>query len=425
MTKNHLEVLSRYALFRDKETEAGVPSETGGVSVALDAGSGINSKLYTFHDGEAITGSELPVNIYAAARESSGKLSQGKAKPDLIAFVLAYFFGQCSSTSVGSSAYKHAMSSAPGLELPSFTALQRRGANVFTERTAGNYIESFSLELGEGWVSLSAEITGTGHREANYSHETVTAPANASSITLSENAVQGGSPSERVENVYRVRARDVGSQVWQALSISAVSADAPAVISFAGPLGTTSDDVEYHVDYLPEGPDWCTFPDYIDESPLKLTDARVVVDGHYDGSALQGGVELARFLEGFSISGKNNLEIKRFPGEEGPAACAVRGRRELSISLAESLRDSIRQYQADNPCNEQLSVAFVLQGAEIDEGTGTRFGAELIFPKVGIMEAPVESQNGRLVQAGDLVVMDDGVNGGVVVNCFNRQAGYL
>lgn len=425
MSKNYLEILSRVALFRDKESEPGQPSETGGVSLELDSGSGIKSKVAASHDGEAISGSELPAFIYAAERESSGKLSQEKAKPDFLAFVLAYFFGQCSSTLVADTAYKHAISPAPGLEPPSFTAIQRRGANIFTERLSGNYIESLSMELGEGWVSMAADVTGTGHRETNYFHESVTAAANATSITLSENAVEGGSGAERMANLYRVRAKDAGSEVWQALQVSSVSADTPAVIEFVAPLGSGSEDVDYHVDYIPAQPDWCTLPGYIDESPLKLTDALVLVDAYYDGSALQGGTELAASLESFSISGKNDLVIKRFPGAEGPAACALRGKREISISLTESLRDSIRQYQADNPQAEHLAVAFVLQGAEIDAGSGYRLGAELIFPKVGIMEAPIEAQSGRLAQAGDLVVMDDGVYGGVLINCYNRQSGYL
>ncbi|MFO8056103.1 MAG: hypothetical protein R6V10_02255 [bacterium] len=425
MTKNYLEVLSRFALFRDKEAEPGQSSESGGVSVAMDAGSGIKSKLSASHDGDSVSGSELPTAIYAFAREASGKLSQEMAKPDFLAFVLAYFFGECSSVLAGTTAYRHSISPCQELEPPSFTAVQKRGANIFTERLSGNYIESFSLELGEGWVSLSADVTGTGHRQTNYMHEMVTAPANANSITLSENAVEGDTEAERMANVYRVRAKDAGSEVWRLLSISSVSADTPVVISFAEPLGTSSDNVDFHVDYIPEEPAWCSLPGFIDESPLKLTDARLMVDAHYDGSSLQGGEELAVSLESFSISGKNNLEIKRFPGDSGPAACGLRGKREITISLTESLRSSVRQYQADNPDTEQLSVAFLLQGAEIDEGEGYRFGAEIIFPKVGIMEAPIETQAGRLAQAGDLVVMDDGAYGGVLINCFNRQSGYL
>lgn len=425
MTKNAMEITGRIALFRDGESEPGEPSTTGGVSVDLDAGSGIISSALVEHDADTVHGSELPTRIYSPHREAAGSLSQKRAKPDFLAFALAYFFGECSSSLVGASAYKHEITAAQNPCLPSFTAVQRRGAQVFKERLSGNYIEAFTLDIGEGWVSLSAEVIGTGHREVNYEHETVSAPANSLSITLAANGVQGADGEERLANVYRVRARDVGSQEWTVLQVVSVSGDVPAVIQFSQAVGSSTGNIDFHVDYLPVEPAWCTLPDPVDESPLRLVDARVVVDGYFDGSALKGGEELAGELTAFSVSGKNGLELSHFPGASGPAAAARRGKRELSIALTESLRDTVRQYQTDHPDTEHLSLALVIKGAEIDPGGGVRFGADLIFPRCGILKAPVTVQGGRLAQAGDLVVMDDGVYGGIVVRCYNRQTGYL
>lgn len=423
--KNNLEIMSRIAVFRTAETEAGTPSESSGVSVDLDSGSGIKSILAAAHDGDTVHGSELPARIVASHREASGTLSQKRAKPDFLAFVLAYFFGECVSGQVSGTAYRHEIFPAGGPYLPTFTAVQRRGADLFTERLAGNYIEGFTLSLAEGWVSLSADVIGTGAREVNYERESVTAPANAPSITLTANAVEGSTAAARLANVYRVRARDAGSEAWQTLDVVSVSADAPAVIAFAKALGETGDDVEYQVDYIPAEPDWCALPDPVDESPLKLTEARVVVDGWFDGSDLMGGEELKAEVMGFTITGKNNLELKHFPGESGPAAVAARGGLSLAVSLTESLRDTVRAWQCDHPETELVSLALKVRGAEIEPGSGAYFGGEIIFPRCGILAAPVEVQGKRLALAGDLVVMDDGTYGGVIVRCFNRQTGYL
>jgi hypothetical protein len=423
MAKNDLEIFSRIAVFRTKETEPGEPSTSSGVALDLESGSGIKSAPAVSHDGDTVHGSELPARLYASHREAAGSLSQKTAKPDFMAFVLSYFFGECDSTLVGTTAYEHTISPTQDPSLPSATVIQRRGADIFTERLSGNYIEGFTLELGDGWVSCSAEVMGTGNREVNYERETISAPANAPSITLASNGVEGDTAAERLANVYRVRAKDVGSEVWEVLEVVSVSEAVPAVITFEQALGQSGTNVDYYVDYIPVEPSWCTIPDAIDESPLKLVEAKVVVDGYFDGSDLQGGEELKADVLGFSISGKN-LELRRFPGASGPAACAVRGGRELTVSLTESLRDTVRQYQADHPETEHVSVALLIRGAQIDSG-GEYFGAEIIFPCCGIIEAPVVVEGRRLAQAGDLVVMDDGQYGGVIIRCYNQQDGYL
>lgn len=421
--KNNLETMSRIALFRDRETEPGAPATTGGVSVDLDLGSGIKSALAVEHDGDTIRGAELPTRLYAAERKAAGALAQKRAKPDFLAFVLAYFFGECRSAAAGAG-YRHEISPTAGLELPTFTAIQRRGATVFTERLSGNYLEGFSLELGEGWVSLSAEVLGTGGREVSYAHETVTAPANTLTLTLAD-GVTGASAAERRANVYRVRARDVGSEVWTVAAVESVSGAAPAVITLAEAVGSTAGEIDFEVDYLPTAQPWCALPAAVDESPLRLVDARVVVDGWFDGEELVGGEELQAELLGFTVTGKNNLELRRFPGDAGPAALALRGGRELTVTLTESLRDTVLLYQADHPETEKLALALRIQGAPIAGAGGLCFGAELIFPRCGILAAPVTTSGKRLAQAGDLVVLDDGTYGGAVVRCFNLQTGYL
>jgi hypothetical protein len=427
MAKNFLEQTGRLALFRDREDPKGTPETGNGVSLDLDQGSGLGLARTIEDNRDQITGGEGPSEIYYGGHTAAGKLSQKRVKPDFLALVLAHFFGACTSTSVGTSAFRHAITPLPDLDHPSFTLVQRRGHSILKERLAGNHIEGFTLELGESWASLSAEVKGWGKREVNYFQEVISAPANSTSITLAANAVEGGDAAERLENVFRVRAKDVGVEVWSLPGVSGVSGDTPAVLSLRSAVGTSADPIDFHVDYIPQEPAWCTFPPAVDESPLKLVEAKVVVDGYYNGTDLVGGEVISADALSFSIAGTNNLVIKHAPDGSGAlhAVQSLRGGRQVTIKLSEKLKNTIRQYQLDHADTERLAVALVLQGAEIDPGSGIRFGAELIFPSCGILAATIAVHDKFLAQEGDLIVLDDGVYGGAIIRCYNRQAGYL
>jgi len=427
MAKNFLEQTGRIAVFRDREDPKGNPETAHGVALDLEPGSGLGLNRIIEDNRDQITGVEGATEIFYSGHTASGKLSQKRAKPDFLAFVLAHFFGACASTAVGASAYRHAITPLAELDHPSFTLVQRRGNSILKERWAGNHIESFTLELSESWASLSAEVKGWGKRELNYFHEIVPAPANSTQIALADNAVEGASAAERLENVFRVRARDAGSEVWTLPGVSAVSDADPAVISLKSAVGTSSEPIDFHVDYIPKEANWCVFPAAVDESPLKLVEARVVVDGYYNGTELIGGEVICADALSFSISGTNNLDIQHVPDGSGAlhAAQSLRGGRKLSIKLSEKLKNTIRQWQADHAEAERLAVALILQGAEIDPGGGVSFGAELIFPSCGILAAPIAVHDKFLAQEGDLIALDDGIYGGVIIRCYNRQTGYL
>jgi hypothetical protein len=378
-------------------------------------------------DRDLITGSEGPTGIFYASHTASGKLGQKRAKPDFITLVLAHFFGACESTSVGTSAYRHTITPLGDLDHPGFSLIQRRGNSIMKERYSANHIEGFALDLGESWVSLSADIRGWGKRDVNYEHEIVSAEANSTQITLAENAVEGGDDAERLENVFRVRAKDVGEDNWTVAQVVSVSSATPAVITLSEAVGTSTDLIDFHVDYIPEEPSWCAFPDRIDESPLKLMDAKVVADGYYNGTDVVGGEVLSSSILKFSVQGTNEINIQHVPDASGAlhAGESLRAGRIVSIRLSEKLKNTIRQYQLDHAESEHISLYLQLRGAEIDTGTGIYFGADLIFPRCGIINAPLSVSGKHLSQEGDLIVLDDGTYNGVIIKCYNQQSSYL
>ncbi len=427
MSKNFLEAMGRIAVFRAKEQSLGEPQAGSGVSLALDLGSGLGLERTIEDDRDQLRGVELATSLYHAGSTASGKLSQKRAKPDFLSLVLAYFFGSISSREVATGIYEHVISPSPELDPPSFTLVQRRGDSILKERFSGNLIEGFSLDLGESWVGMSAEVKGIGKRETNYTHETVSTPADSLELTLAANGVEGLSAAERLENVFRVRAKDTGSNVWKVCKVTGVSAATPAVLTLEEAVGESSDPIDFHVDYLPTEPAWCDFPGEVDESPLRLVDAQVIVDGYFNGNEVLGGEIISGDLLGFSLQGKNNLEIRKLAdGSNDPwASEAVRGQREIALKLSERLRNTIRQWQADHAESEQLSVHLRIRGTEIEPGSGYYFGADLIFPKCGILNAPIAVAGKILASDGDLLVMDDGNYGGVFIRAWNQVSGYL
>ncbi len=425
MSKIFLEQAGRIALFRNKESPKGAPQTSNGVTIDLDSGSCMGLDRVVEDDRDLVSGREGPGEIFYLSHTASGKLSQKRAKPDFLAFVLAHFFGSCESTSAGTSAYMHTVTPLGEIDHPGFTLLQRRGRSIMKERYSANHIAGFTLDLGESWVSLSADIKGWGKRDVNYEHEIVSAAANSTQITLSQNAIEGADEAERLENLFRIRAKDVGEDNWTVASVSGVSSATPAVITLSEAVGTSTDNIDFHVDYIPEEPSWCTFPDRIDESPLRLVDAKVVVDGYYNGSGVVGGETVSGELLGFSVQGANEIIINHVPDASGAlhAGESLRGGRLVTLRLSEKLKNTIRQYQMDSA--DYLSIYLQLRGAEIDPGGGVYFGADLIFPRCGIISAPVTVSGKILAQEGDLIVLDDGVYDGVIVKCYNKQSSYL
>ena len=427
MPKNILELLGKIGVCRAKESSLGVPQTQSGASVAFDLGSGLGIERAVEDNRDQIRGIELPTRLFATGQTASGKLNQKRAKPDFLAFALAYFFGQVTTQQVASGIYQHTITPAESIYLPSFTLFQRRGDSILKERFAGNLIESFDLDLGESWVGLNANVKGIGKREVNYFHETVTAPENTHQITLAQNGVEGDTAAERVENIFRVRAKAFGSSAWTVCKVTAVSAAAPAVIAIENAVGPGANPISFHIDYIPIEPAWCDFPAFWEESPLRLVDAQLIVDGYFNGSSVAGGEVISKDLLGFTVSAKNDLDIRKLADGSGElcASDAIRKGREITVKLSERLRTAVLQWQWDHPETEQLSLYVRIRGAEIVPASGYYFGADIVFPLCGIVKMPVAVNGKVLAQEGDLIVMDDGSYGGAFIRVWNQVSAYL
>lgn len=431
-TKNYITQLGKIAVMRTKESTKGdaIGTGSGGVTMDMDAGSMISLEREIENNAEQIHGSELPTETYYGRHTAVGSLSQEKAKPDFLAFILSFFLGAASSTAAGTTGYKHTFTRLTAdPDHPSFTFQQRLGDSILKERFAGNHISVVTIEFGDGpWVSASADIVGWGKKDENFVRETITTAALATTAELSED-VHGSTDAERLESFFELRAKDTDADLWKYPVVSAVSDADPAVITFSPAVGTGAGDVDLEVTYLEDEDDlaWCTFPAKISESPLKVTDCELRFHGLWDGSSFSGGrpIPVDEGL-GMSIAMNNEITIHHGPDASG-SLYATDSHREgvnFEITITKKMKDAIIQASMDKGDQENIAVRLLLQGAEIDSGEGFYFGGEIIFPRCRLASAAIGDAGKIKQEVPVLQVMDDGTYGGIIAIIYNQVSAY-
>jgi len=424
MSKDYREALSCIWLYRDAESPKGTAATTGGVTKPFDSGCGFRLMRDTSDDSDEIAGREGASQLFRAALTAEGSLKQTRARPDFCLFTLAYFFGQISSEASGAAGYKHTISPLDDPDHPAFTAARRSGSSIMKERFVHNLVKGFTCSLGDAWVGMQADVVGSGKRDVNYTKEIVTAAENATQLTLASNAVEGDTAAARLENVRLVRVKEVGEQSWTVVTVTAVSDATPAMLSINA-AGDTGTNVDYEIYYHPEEASWCDPPSTLDESPLRLVESKVVVDGYFDGSDIVGGISLGGDLVSCEVKGENEIDLVHVPDAGGDlfASESWRVSRTITLKLSRRFRDIVRQVQLDE--NEIISVLLRVQGALIPDGGGARYGFDLIFPRVGIVDAPVTVSEKILAEEGDLRVLVDETYGMGMVIGYNTVSSYL
>jgi hypothetical protein len=201
---------------------------------------------------------------------------------------------------------------------------------------------------------------------------------------------------------------------------TAVSADTPAQITISAPGGTTSD-VTYKVLYIPSEPSWCTFPSRVTESPLRVSKMTLTLGGKWNGTTYQEGKSVCKSFKQIEWTFNNNLDISFQPCQTGDyAGRAFRPARSQTLRIDREMRETILQTAIDN--NETLSLYLLAEGALYDGAN--KYSVEIIFPSVGILNAPVNVDGKVLGEAGDIIIFEDTTYGSVIVNVQNLVATY-
>lgn len=405
-----------------RETAINTP-QTLSHSLLVDVGDYLNLDVRRESNADEANGREEPDLIYDNGATVSGSFNFNKLQPHQAGLILAYGLGSVSTAAAGAG-YAHTITPINGdLDLarsnPSFTAAQRIGQTLNKRRFASCFIDSFSMTFAaDDWVKAKADIKGTGLYADTVIEEEVEALDNATSLTLAANGVQGATAAERLDNVQVVRAT-VGGGV-QFATVSAVSAATPAVLTISS-LGGSGATVTYKVLYTPTEPAWATFPARVTETPLRVAQACLYLGGSWTGSAWAGGKQLASELSSYEWSCNNNLAVEFTPCAGGSyAGRAYRGGRNQTIKLSRELRDWLMQRYMG--ANEQFGLHLLCEGAEFD--TGHNYTVELVFPQLGVLSAPLSTNNKRVAEAGDLQVLEHATYGSVIARVKNLVATY-
>lgn len=368
---------------------------------------------------------EEPDAIYDNGATSKLPLTFNKARPDEYAIICGYALGAVSSAAAGTSGYLHTITPITGdldtsRSNPSLSCAMQYGKDVFKRLFLSMAVDSFKAEFKkDAWPVLTAELVGTGKYEDNVTEETVTAAGNATSISLSSQ-VHGSTAAERLSAVHSIMAMIDGVNTH--VTVSAVSDADPAVATIEAP-GSTADDVEYTVVYIPvESAPWMSFPARVLESPLRVSGLTITVGGSWDGSDFAGGRPLGCEVSSLTWNFANGMTPEFCIGTDyRHAAKLMREERSQTISLNQELRTFILQQHLKN--NDTFGVEIELVGMDYETGQAYMFRA--VFPQVGILSAPISVDGKRLAEAGDLKVLEHDTYGSVIVQVRNQVANYV
>ncbi|MCG8686819.1 MAG: hypothetical protein MI892_18205, partial [Desulfobacterales bacterium] len=381
--------------------ETGINTEqTLDLSLLASVGDIITLEPRRETNADELTGKEEADTIYALGNTAKTTLNFPKAQPQHFGFGFGYGFGTLASAAAGSGYAKTITPMDGDMEtdrsLPSFTAAQRLGKIVGKERFASMFVNGITATFSrDDWVKLVLDVVGTGNHESSVTEESVTAAENATSLTLSANAVSGSTAQERLDAIHQIRC-ETSTDVWEEVAFSAVSSATPAEITITAP-GAGIDNKTYKILYAPAEAAWMTMPSRISETPLRVSEMTFMAGGKWDGSAFQGGRELASEVN--SITYKLNNNGKCSFGLGGGGAYANRYWREgrvQTLTLDREFRDYImRNYMNQN---EYFGISILAEGAEFD--TGHNYGVQIILPKVGLLKAPLSASGKKLAEKG-------------------------
>jgi hypothetical protein len=173
--------------------------------------------------------------------------------------------------------------------------------------------------------------------------------------------------------------------------------------------------------YVPTEPGWCTFPDYVEEPPLRVTDVVMRIGGKWNGTTFLGGHLVESEVNSIEHVLNNQMLVEfRIGGTGDYANYALRQGRIQTLKLDRQLRDWILNNWMEK--NESIGVYMKATGDEFE--TGKNYYVETVFPKCGILKADLKVDGKILGQTGDLQVLEDATYGSVRAEIANQVAAY-
>lgn len=399
--------------------------QTLDTSLLVDMSTVVNLEPRREDNADELTGKEEADTIYHLGSLAGAPPGFSKAQAQHLAFIFAYALGAINTGAAGTG-YEHTITPIDGdvdayRGVPSFTAAMRLGKTVLKRRFASMFIDNFECIFArDDWVKITAQAKGTGKYTDNVYEETLSALDNAVALTLAANGVEGADAQTRLDNMQRIRAEYPSSDIWTEAVYSAVSSATPAVITITS-LGGAGASVDYKLLYIPTESGWMTFPARVVETPLRVSEVTFKLGGKWDGSDFQGGRELDAEVNSIAWNFNNQLDITFGLGAGGAYAnrCS-RPRRIQTLKLDREFRDYIIQNHI--AVNDDFGIEILAEGAVYD--SPHKYQSRIIFPKVGVVDAPISISGHVVAEVGDLKVLQDDTYGSVITKTKNLQSTY-
>ena len=394
------------------------------LTLLSDIGDVVNLSPRREDNSDEANGKEEPDQIYDNGYTAETTRNHNRAQPQHFAYLFAYGLGVCNSVPAGNG-HLHTITPIPrgvdlARELPSMTLLTQMGETVLKQRFASMFVDSVTATFAkDAWVKINGNLKGTGKHQDSVTTEVVSEAANAVSITLAANGVEGSTADERLDSIHRIQA-ELTAGVWTDVVFTAVSTATPAVITIAAPSADAGA-VNYKILYVPiEGAEF-TFPSRVVESNLRVAEMSFNLGGTWDGSAFVGGRPYGAELSQIICNLSNSSSVSFVPGGGGSyASMHERSQRKQTLKVDRKFRDFIFQQHIKD--NDQIGAYIKCVGAEYEPGHN--YQVEIIYPRVGLLSAPLSVNNRKIAEAGDFVVMEDETYGSVIVRVKNMWPGY-
>lgn len=393
------------------------------LSILCDVGDivKINPRREDNHD-EA-NGKEEADQVYDNGATADLSVNHNRAQPHHFAYLFAYALGNVTTENSGTGK-KHIIVPREGgvdkrRELPSMTVMQRLGDSIVKRRLNSLFVDSVSATFSaDDWVKVSGSLKGTGKYEENVVQEKISALGDATSLTLSQK-VHGSTVEERLDSIHAVFA-ETAAGVWEEVTVTAVSDAATAGLTFVAPSANNSS-ITYKVLFVPEEDARWTFPSRVAESPLRVSEMDFFLGGTWNGTAFVGGQNIGADIQSISTGYNNNSTISFVPGGGGAFASKhERSGRSQSLKVDKSFKDlMLQQYVKENAT---FGAYIKCIGKEF--APGEHYQVEIIYPKLGVLDAPVSVSNNKLQEAGDFAVLQDDTYGSIIVIITHQMNGF-
>lgn len=394
------------------------------LSLLSDMGDMINLSPRREDNSDEANGKEEPDQVYDNGYMAETTRNHNRAQPQHFAYLYSFGLGKVVTEAAGSG-YLHTITPLTGgrdsaRELPSMSMLTRMGETVLKRRFASMFVDQVNATFAmDDWVKISGTLKGTGKHEDSVIEETVSAAGNAATLVLAANSVQGSTAEERLDSIHRIRA-ELTAGSWTEVEFSGVSDANPATITIVAPT-TEVTIISYKVLYAPTDTAEFIFPARVVESPLRVAEMSFNLGGAWDGSSFVGGKAMGAELRNIQCTLNNNSKVSFVPGGGGSyASMHERGGRKQTLKVDRSFRDFIFQQHIKD--NDQLGCYIKCLGAEF--AAGHNYQVEIIYPKLGLLSAPISVNDRKLAESGDFVVLEDSMYGSVIVRVKNLWAGY-